>query len=415
MLESAECYRGSEVRTKAAELADGLSKQILVVEDEALIAADLQKRLCRLGYPTPVIAGSGEDALQCAHAAAFDLVLMDIHLTGRMDGIATAQALQQCRATPVVYLTALSDPETLHRAKLSGPFGYLVKPVREADLQSTVQISLYKAEMERRLIQSQRMEAVANLAGGLAHDFNNQLTLILGCAQELAARLADEDRARALEIQQAAATAASITAQLLTLSRHDLPRFETLNLNEVILEVQPLISRSLGKARTLSTSLGSPGWVRADRNQLKQVLLNLALNARDAMTGSGGLTIETATMEIDSGQPAQVPAPGAYVRLRVIDTGRGMDPATLARIFEPYITTKKPGLGTGLGLSVAHGIITQSGGYISATSRIGNGTSFEILLPFAGAVRAPGRAAAAGIPETRGTNHYHGDNTCACR
>ncbi|MCZ2078580.1 MAG: response regulator [Bryobacterales bacterium] len=487
-------------------------KQILIVEDEGLIAADIQRRLERLGYSVPAIARSGEEALDWARSRKFDLVLMDIRLNGEMDGIAAAQALKVEFETPVVYITAHADQETINRAKLTEPFGYILKPIGEAELRSTVQISLYKhemerrlraseawlsatlrsvgegliatdtegeivfmnpvaehltgwsnadahgrplmdvlrlveestrataknpivdlfpeesrpyslvatksgaeavvevgcfenlsavdrlgwilvvrdirarREMERRLMQSQRMEAIANLAGGLAHDFNNQLTVMLGYATELGAGLSGPERQQALEIQHAASIASSITGQLLTLSRREVVRFEVLNVNDVICEMQSLISRSLGKYCTLVTALGSPnGFVRADRTQLKQVLLNLALNARDAMAEGGELRIETSTIQITNESPAsRLYRPGVYVWLRVLDSGEGMDQETLSRIFEPFFTTKKPGFGTGLGLSIVHSIIVQSGGYISASSEIGQGTSFVILLPCVG-------------------------------
>ena len=259
-----------------------------------------------------------------------------------------------------------------------------------------------RRQMEARLLQAQRMEAVANMAGGLAHDFNNQLTVILGYAEELCAQDEAETKGAALEIKQAACVAASITSQLLVLSRRSEKRFEVLNVNEIVCEMQPMISHSLGKSRTLETDLGTPpGSVRCDQNQLKQVLLNLALNARDAMPTGGTLRIETSVMEIDSeSRDADLYHPGQYVRVRVSDTGSGMDRATLARIFEPFFTTKKAGFGSGLGLSMVHSIVVQTGGYIGAESEVGRGAAFEILLPCVGAFRRISEIA--GVEESSG-------------
>jgi CheY-like chemotaxis protein len=227
------------------------------------------------------------------------------------------------------------------------------------------------------------MEAIANLAAGLAHDFNNQLTVILGCADELCASLAGGHRDRAVEIKHAGSLATAITSQLLTLSRHQSVRAEPLNLNELVVEMESAISIALGKIRILSTDLApNLGRVRADRNQMKQVLLNLALNARDAMPMGGELRVETSNFDIPPGSPkSQLFSPGGYVRLLVSDCGEGMDKVTLARIFEPFFTTKKPGFGTGLGLSMVHSIVVQNGGHVMARSEVGLGTAFEILLP----------------------------------
>ena len=490
-------------------------KQILIVEDEGIIAADIQSRLERLGYKVPAIARSGEEALHFARSTPFDLVLMDIRLKGGMDGIATAQAMKSELEAPVVYITAHADEETIDRATRTEPFGYILKPIRDSELRSAVQISIHKHQMERqlraskawlattlrsigegviatntdgevvfmnpvaeqltgwpgadaqgrmlmevlalheestgapahnpvvdllagvadgvatrasraytltsrtgssatielacfenradellgailvlrdiggrrdlekRVMQSQRMEAIANLAAGLAHDFNNQLTVIIGCADELRESLSGAEKDRAAEIAHAGSMATALTSQLLTLSRHQAMRPEPLNVNEAIVEMQPAISSALGRMRILTTNLGPDlGRVRADRNQLKQVLLNLSLNARDAMPLGGELHMETSNIDIAEGSSkADLFPPGPYVRLLVSDSGEGMDKETLARVFEPFFTTKKAGFGTGLGLSMAHSIVVQSGGHITARSELGLGTAFEIVLP----------------------------------
>jgi two-component system cell cycle sensor histidine kinase/response regulator CckA len=240
-----------------------------------------------------------------------------------------------------------------------------------------------RKSLEDQLRQAQKLEAVGQLAGGVAHDFNNQLTVILGCADELSEGLSGGARDRALEIKHAASLATALTSQLLTLSRHQAMRLEPLNINESIVEMQSAISSALGRMRILTTNLEPHlGRVRADRNQLKQVLLNLSLNARDAMPLGGELRMETSNVDIRAGSPkALLFPPGPYVRLLVSDCGEGMESNTLAHIFEPFFTTKKPGFGTGLGLSMVHSIVVQSGGHITARSELGLGTAFEILLP----------------------------------
>jgi PAS domain S-box-containing protein len=239
----------------------------------------------------------------------------------------------------------------------------------------------HRRENDRRLLQAQRMEAIANLAAGLAHDFNNQLMVILGYAEELIARLAGEDREQIREIRQAASLAASTTAQLLALSRRGGEGFAALNLHEVIREVQPLIAQSLGDAATLTTELGSPsGYIRGDRGRIRQLLLHLTLHARSAMRAAGEMRIETATLDIGGDDPmARHYRPGTYVKLHVFHNGEGMDPATMARVFEPRF-----GAGNGLGLSLVHGIVIESGGYIDVKSALDKGTRFEILLPCVG-------------------------------
>lgn len=486
-------------------------KQILVVEDEGLIAADIRRQLERLGYAVPAIASSGEEALRAARSTPLDLVLMDIHLKGEVDGIATARALKQELQLPVIYITAHADQETVDRATITEPLGYILKPVTDGDLRSAVQIALYKHEMERRLrtseawlattlrsvgegivatdtngeivfmnpvaerltgwsgadahgrqlmqvvelfdepnsrpaknpifdlmdgerrqytliatsgisthveveclenrstddllgsivavrdirvrkemesrlMQSQRMEAIAGMAGGLAHDFNNHLTVILGHAADLCERLDGERAEDARAIQQAAAKAAALTGQLLTLSRRDFSRPEVVNVNEVIRELEPAMTHILGPAAKVFLEFNNPtGFIRGDRNLIKQVLLNLTLNARAAIATDGEFRIECGAMEVEGNSAGTQPhRPGPYVRLCVSDNGKAMDPAALSRIFEPCFSVRREEFGAGMGLSIAHSVVTQCGGTITASSGPGKGSHFEIMLPCVG-------------------------------
>ena len=239
--------------------------------------------------------------------------------------------------------------------------------------------------LEQQLQQSQKMEAVGRLAGGIAHDFNNLLMVISGYAEFLLERLGPEPalRAPAQEIASAAGRASSLTRQLLAFSRKQMLAPKILDLNSVVTENLKMLRRMIGEdidlALVAANGLGS---VRADAGQVEQVIMNLAVNARDAMPSGGRLTIETSNVTVDQ-EHAPFPAPlkpGNYVLLSITDTGAGMDSETQSHIFEPFFTTKGP-KGTGLGLSTVYGIVKQSGGYIWVNSDPGQGTTFKIYFP----------------------------------
>jgi PAS domain S-box-containing protein len=243
-----------------------------------------------------------------------------------------------------------------------------------------------RKQLEDQFRQAHKMEAVGRLAGGVAHDFNNVLTIIRAQTEFLLADLPADDarRGEVLEIQNAADRAASFTRQLLAFSRRQLLQPEVLDLNGIITGMDMMMRRLVGEDIVLLTKL-HPDLPRiwADPGQLQQVILNLAVNARDAMPTGGTLLIETAVVELDEHYPRQHPAaqPGRHVVLVVTDTGCGMDAATRSRIFEPFFTTKEPGKGTGLGLSTVYGIVKQSGGYIWVYSEVGKGTTFKLYFP----------------------------------
>jgi len=261
-------------------------------------------------------------------------------------------------------------------------------PSGEVRFLSTVarDLSSHK-RLEQQLRQSQRLEAVGRLAGGVAHDFNNLLTAIKGNTALILEDLppAAPIRRDLEEILHAAERASVLTRQLLAFSRRQVLRPKVLDVASVVLGAVATLRRRLGEGIEIVTDLDPlAGAVHADPGQLEQVLTNLVMNARDAMPQGGTITIETRNAELGEEHMRRYPyrvQPGAYVRLVVRDTGHGMDEATLARIFEPFFTTKEPGKGTGLGLSTVYGIVKQSGGYIWAESEVGKGTRFEIYLP----------------------------------
>ncbi len=241
--------------------------------------------------------------------------------------------------------------------------------------------------LEVQLRQAQRLEVVGRLAGGIAHDFNNILTAIDGYNDLLLHSLDPDDARRfdALEVKRAAERAADLTRQLLAFSRLQVLQPQVLDLNDIVRDLESLLRRTLGEDISLETaSVATPAFVRADRGQLEQVLLNLVVNARDAMPHGGRIAIETATIAL-AGSFAETLelSPGAYIELTVRDTGSGMDEATRAQVFEPFFTTKPSGEGTGLGLATAYGIVRQSGGQIRVESEPGRGSSFHVLLPAA--------------------------------
>jgi PAS domain S-box-containing protein len=231
--------------------------------------------------------------------------------------------------------------------------------------------------LEDQLRQSQKMEAIGQLAGGIAHDFNNMLTAITGYA-ELLAYSFDEGDPRAADVEQvrkAAAHAAALTRQLLAFSRKQVLLPQRLDVNEVVRGLEGMLARTIGAQVELRTSLADrPALVETDPDQLAQVVLNMAINGRDAMPGGGVLTISTTT--VDSEQRP-------FVAVEISDTGTGMDEETQARVFEPFFTTKDTGKGTGLGLATAYGVVSQSGGRIEIESTLGEGSTFRVLLPVA--------------------------------
>jgi len=261
---------------------------------------------------------------------------------------------------------------------------------------------------EKQLWQSQKMEAVGRLAGGVAHDFNNLLTVIKGYTELMLEDLKPSDpmRTEMEEVQKAADRAAALTRQLLAFSRRQVLAPRVVNLNFLVEDMNKLMLRLLGEDIELSTKLdGGLGSVKADPGQIEQVIMNLAVNARDAMPKGGKLTLETANLELDqaySREHAMV-IPGSYVMLAISDTGCGMDAETLSHVFEPFFTTKEQGKGTGLGLSTVYGIVKQSGGYIWPYSELGMGTSFKIYLPRVDEMAERAQARAQASSGLRGT------------
>jgi two-component system cell cycle sensor histidine kinase/response regulator CckA len=282
-------------------------------------------------------------------------------------------------------------------------FRLIVTPMRgdgrpEGAVVMHINVSDHK-RLEQQFTQAQKMEAVGRLAGGVAHDFNNLLTVINGYSEMVRDRLPPGDPARELvaEIARAGERAAGLTRQLLAFSRQQLVVPQVLDLNALVADTEKMLRRLIGEDVELAVDLEPDlGHVEADPGQIEQVLMNLAVNARDAMPQGGRLTIQTRNIRIDAAESRPGGRPGPYVLLAVSDTGCGMSEGTQARLFEPFFTTKGPGRGTGLGLATVYGIVQQSGGHIDVESARGQGTTFRIYLPRVEAL-APTRKSHQGV------------------
>ncbi len=486
--------------------------KIMVVEDEGVVALDIRRHLEKFGYSVTGIHPSGEEAVEAFDSEEPDLVLMDIRLQGKMDGLEAAQVIKDKRLVPVILLTAYADEKTVERAKAVEPFGYIIKPFEERELRTAIEMALYRHRLERRLQrseeryrrffmedlsadfvadswgnflacnesfvstfgyssrdsaekgslsdllpsreaemqfwdelvakrklvlkelelrrldgkmiillanivgtfseenvlseikgylvdiskrrdleqqlrQAQKLEAVGRLAGGVAHDFNNILTVIIGYSTMIREKLDSNEGAEKADIdgiEDAARRASSLTRQLLAFSRRQILKPKNVHLNKLIRNLEKMIRRLIDENIVMRLDLMEEldsVWI--DPGQLEQVLINLVVNARDAMPEGGRISISTRYITLNASiesRMGMIPR-GRYVLLTVADTGEGIDDETQGMIFEPFFTTKPEDKGTGLGLSTVYGIVKQSGGFISLETRLGKGTTFYIYLP----------------------------------
>jgi PAS domain S-box-containing protein len=295
------------------------------------------------------------------------------------------------------------------KAPIRNPGGEVIGLVGIArDVTERIQTQDRMRRLEQQLLQSQKMEAIGQLAGGIAHDFNNILSVITGCGELVLQDLPENDvkREDLVELLAASQRAAALTRQLLAFSRRQVVKPEMLEFNAVVANVEKMLRRVIGEDIDLRTVLAPDlGAVLADPNQIEMVLLNLTVNARDAMPEGGKLSIETSEVVVDQHMADELHdlSPGTFVLLSVTDTGVGMDAATQKRIFEPFFTTKAVGKGTGLGLATVYGIVQQCGGHIVVESQVGRGTRFAVYFPRAADVAttpAPKRSPVRGSQKT---------------
>jgi two-component system cell cycle sensor histidine kinase/response regulator CckA len=366
-----------------------VSTNILLVEDERIVALDLASTLEELGYTIAASVNTGEAAVKQALKLRPNLVLMDIRLAGKIDGIEAAEQIRKEIDIPVIYLTAHSDEPTLARAKNTGPLAYLVKPFKSLELHCAIEIALHRQEMElrqrearERKLQAEKIESVARLAGRIAQEFNNLLSIVSGYSELLETDLSARGLPRVAAIHTAVKTATQLTRQLVSLSRGQLLFPHAVDLKSLLTETDRLMAPVLGSGIELTVApIREPMWVRADPEELQQSIVAIISNAGDAMPQGGKITLQVGAAALSSKNSAKLPdlVPGKYATLSVTDNGSGMTEEVKARIFDPFFSTKKDG--KGLGLAVVHGFVAQSGGSIVVESQPGAGTTFTIYLP----------------------------------
>jgi two-component system, cell cycle sensor histidine kinase and response regulator CckA len=374
--------------------------RVLILEDCEDDAELLLRELKRQNYePDYIRVDTAKGMNDALDRETWSLIISDYS----MPQFTAMQALDVLKRRnldlPFVIVSGTIGEETAAIAMKSGAHDFLTKGKLNR-LGAAVERELRDAEdrrqhkkaeealrkSEEQLRQSQKVEAIGRLAGGIAHDFNNLLTIINGYTELLLARLPPQDRtSRDInEIRKAGMRAASLTRQLLAFSRKQILEPKVLDMNAIVVELEKMLRRLIGEDVRL-TIVQAQGLrrIKADPGQIEQVIMNLVVNARDAMPQGGNLTLETANVDLDEAYAARHVGvrSGAYILLAVSDTGSGIDKESMSHIFEPFYTTKGPGKGTGLGLSTVYGIVKQSGGNVWAYSEPGRGTTFKIYLP----------------------------------
>jgi signal transduction histidine kinase len=388
--------------------------RILILEDEPSDAELVQRQLKSAGLDfAPVVVDTKAAFLRELDEFCPDVILSDLSVPGFPGENALKITRELYPHIPFIVVSGALGDEAAVELIRQGATDYVLKD-RPARLASVVRRAVGEAEqraeqarLEAQLRQAQRLEGLGQLAGGVAHDFNNLLGIISNHTSFVSEELAKEPaqihwqvvREDLAQVQTAVQRAVGLTRQLLTFGRREVLQPRVLNINGVVTDVEDLLARTLGEHVELAAVLARDlGPVFADPGQVEQLLVNLAVNARDAMPAGGTLTIETANAHLDEADAARQASlwPGDYVSVKVSDTGTGIPREVIDRVFEPFFTTKPPGTGTGLGLATVHGIITQAGGAVWVESEPGQGTTVTALWPVTGRAAVPAQEPAEG-------------------
>jgi signal transduction histidine kinase len=377
----------------ATEEGEARRLRILMIDDSPEDAEIIQRELRKRGLPFEARWVQDRDGFVRGLEEFRPHVVLSDHAMPAFDGAAAlALVRRRSRDLPFIFVSGSIGEERAVEALTNGANDYILKD-RLARLGPAVLRAVREAEvaeerrqLEQQFRQAQKMEAIGQLASGVAHDFNNLLTVISGYVELALGKLPEGDpmKGQLAEVRRASERAAGLTRQLLTISRKQVANPRVLDLNEVVGGMDKMLRRLIRADISYETSLGKGlGRVRADPGQVEQVLMNLVVNARDALPQGGKLTVETGNVNLgaEAARSRLGVRPGPHVMLAVSDTGHGMDAETLERIFEPFFTTKGEGKGTGLGLATVYGIVKQSGGSIFVYSEPGQGTTFKVYLP----------------------------------
>lgn len=363
--------------------------KIFILEDDKTIRQLLTSMVQKAGYDVVGFASSGDRVREAVDKQA-DVVLLDIQLTGETSGIDAAKVLKK-HGIPFIYVTASTDDQTVAEAKTTEPYGYVMKPITPVALKAALEIALYRRKMESKLAekdeqlkQVQRMESIGRFAGGMAHEFNSLLTVIIGYSKFAQRQIGQTSPAleSLMEIDKAARKAAHLTKQILAFSDHQIFDVKPTPVNALLNDFAGFIHPLLGEKYSIDVRESAVDPKPClDGAEIEQALTNIVINASEAMPQGGTITIVASVLDE---VPPQVPFPirvDRWLQISVSDTGAGIDPEIATRIFDPFFTTKTAGQGHGLGLAIAYGIVRQHDGWIDADSTPGQGSTFNVFLP----------------------------------